>query len=145
MAIYSLATSAAVGVNGTALWEIRTTSTDQANLVEIGFANGTDITPSAEQLAIGTPAARGVTPTSPVTFLGEDPGSPTGTVQAATAWGTGPTAPANFLRRQRDFHFMYVVWTFPRGFLMAVSSSFVLWTVTGGTSVTQQFWAAVDE
>ena len=144
MAIYSIADVATPASSGSPLWEIRTASTDAALVLEAGISNGADITPSAELFGFGVPAARGITPTSPKTALTEQLG-PTGTVTTATAWGTAPTAPTNFLRRQRHFHFMSTQWTFPRGFLMAISTSLVFWTVTVGTATAQQVYVVVDE
>jgi hypothetical protein len=145
VAIYSIADVATPGGNGSCLWEVRTTSTDRAALVEIGMGNAVDITPSASIFKLGRPAARGVTPTTPLTVLAEDENGPAGTVQTAQAWTTAPTAPANFFRIFRNFHFNMVDWVFPAGLLMAVSASFVLWTSTGGTATAHQVFAAVDE
>ena len=145
MAIYSIADQATPSGSGAALWEIRTTATDRAALVELGMSNATDITPSAEIFKIGRPAARGITPTTPLTVLAEDENAPVGTVQTAKAWATGPTAPANFFRIFRNFHFNAIQWVFPLGLLMAVSASFVIWISTVGTATAHEVYVAVDE
>lgn len=54
---------------------------------------------TASTFGIGFPAAKGITPTTPVTSLIEMPGTDVVTVQTAVAWGTGPTVPGNFYRR----------------------------------------------
>jgi hypothetical protein len=51
------------------------------------------VTAAATVIGIGTPAAIGVTPTSPQTFLREDTADQTAVTTAAVAWGTGPTVP----------------------------------------------------
>lgn len=145
VAIFSIADIATPASSGSALWEIRTSSSNQALILEIGLSNAADITPSAEIFGFGVPAARGVTPTSPKTVLPEDTGGPAGTVQTATAWTTAPTAPTTFLRRQKHFHFMFTQWAFPRGITMPVSASLVLWTLTVGTATAHNVYVVDDE
>ena len=141
MATYSLG---AVTVNvtaGTCAWEIRTAATDRALLYEIGWALGIGATGAGPD-GIGRPAAIGVTPTSPLTFQAENPADPASTVTAATAWGTGPTAPTSFLRRFKPRSGLQVA-TFPRGLLIPVSGSIVLWNISG--AIAADVWAYVDE
>lgn len=106
----------------------RTTSTDRATILEVG---ATLTAATASTYGIGRPAAIGITPTTPVTWLAEDAGAPAGTVQTALAWGTGPTVPANFFRRWNlpatiGAGFLF---TFPRGLIIAVSQELVLWNI----------------
>jgi len=144
VAVYSLAQQAAsIGASGTALWELRTSSTNRVALSEIGFSG--NFATSADTFGFGRPAAIGVTPTSPVTWLAEDAGAPAGTLQGALAWGTSPTAPAQFFRLARVFGAFVVQWAFPRGLLVGVSNSVVLWTVTLGATTTVDLYAAGDE
>ncbi len=128
MAIYSIARRTTGVTTGTAAEEMRTASTDRPYLMEVGvyLAAGT-----ASTYGLGRPAAIGVTPTSPVTVLAEDPAHPAGTVTTALAWATGPTAPTDFFRR---IGFpatigVGVVWIFPRGLVVAISSSIVIWNL----------------
>ena len=126
MAIYSLANLTTAGTTGAAALELRTAASDRAALMEMA---ATLNAATASTYSIGRPAAIGVTPTSPITVLAEDSGSPAGTAQTALAWGTGPTAPTNFFRRWNlpatiGAGFSFV---FPRGLIIAVSSSIVLW------------------
>jgi hypothetical protein len=144
MARYSFATTTTGFTAATAAWEIFTTASDRALLLEIGWSK--TVSPaSAWTFGIGRPAAIGVTPTSPVTFLAEDPASPAGTVESALAWGTGPTAPANFFKRDRFFHrkFQIMSWIFPNGVIIAVSKSIVLWNIA--TSEAAEVYAVVNE
>ena len=126
MAIYSLGVLTTGTANATAAWEIRTTSTDRSALLELGFFLNAA---TASIVGFGRPAAIGVTPTSPVTFVAEDSAAPAGTVTSALAWGTGPTVPANFNRRVGIGATIGngIIWTFPRGYIIPVSSSVVLW------------------
>lgn len=144
MAVYSLSQqAAAIGASGTALWELRTASTDRAAIYELGLSGSFPTT--SDVFGIGRPAAIGITPTTPVTWLAEDSGASVGTVQGALAWATGPTVPANFFRRIRVFGTMIVQFAFPRGLAVNVSSSVVVWTITLGTTTTVDLYAAGDE
>jgi hypothetical protein len=102
---------------------------------------------TASQYALGRPAAIGVTPTAPVDFLPDDPADPTvaGLVQSALAWATGPTAPAAFPRRISTPATIGsgVIWTFPRGYMIPVSSSLVLWNLAANGVV--DAYAVVEE
>ena len=128
MSIYSLSNRTTGVTSATAGLEIRTASTDRPRVMEIGIFLAAA---TASTYGIGRPAAIGVTPTAPVTVLAEDPGDATGTVQTALAWGTGPTVPANFFRRIALPATIGtgVIFTFPRGLLIAVSSALVLWNI----------------
>jgi len=115
--------------SASAAWEIRTGSTPgRVRILEIGiFLQAA----TASDYGLGRPAAIGVTPTSPQDFLVEDPNDviATGVLQSALAWGTAPTVPANFFRRI-SFPATIgsgVIWTFPRGLVIPVSSGLVLW------------------
>lgn len=117
--------------SATAAWEIRTGATPgRARLMELGlFLTAA----TASDYGLGRPAAIGVTPTTPVDFLPEDPNDvvASGVIQGSLAWGTGPTVPANFFRRV-SFPATVgsgVIWTFPRGLVIPVSSSLVLWNI----------------
>jgi len=142
MAIYSVANRTSGVTSATATQEIRTAAADRAAIMEIGL---TINAATASVFGLGTPAAIGVTPTAPVTVLAEDTGSPAGTVTTALAWATGPTVPANFFRRVSLPATIGagIIWTFPRGLMIAISSSKVLWNiVTGSVADT---WVVVDE
>jgi hypothetical protein len=86
---------------------------------------------TASTFGIGRPQAIGITPTSPVTWIAEDPGEPAGTAQSALAWGTGPTIPVQFFRRIALPATIGtgIIWTFPRGLIIPVSSSMILWNL----------------
>ena len=122
---------------GTAAWEIRTGATPgRAKLMELGvFLNAA----TASLFGLGRPAAIGITPTSPVDFAQEDPANAlaSGVLQSALAWGTGPTVPTVFLRRigLPATIGAGVIWTFPKGIVIPVSDSLVLWNLGSNGAV----------
>jgi hypothetical protein len=61
------------------------------------------------------------------------------------AWGTAPTAPTNFLRRVTLPATIGagIIWTFPRGLVIPVSSSIVIWNI--GTNSVADIWIVIDE
>lgn len=129
MAIYSLANLTTNTTIANATLEVRTTATDRGKVMELA---ATLNAATASTFGVGRPAAIGVTPTSPITVLAEDSGSPAGTVTTALAWGTGPTVPVNFFRRWNlpatiGAGFSFV---FPFGLTIAVSNSIVLWNIS---------------
>ena len=134
MAIYSLGVLTTGTTSATAAWEIRTASTDRIYILELGFFMNAA---TASTYGFGRPAAIGVTPTSPVTLIAEDPAAPAGTAQSALAWGTGPTAPTAFHRRVNTPATIGtgIIWTFPRAFIVPVSSSVVLWNLATNGAV----------
>jgi hypothetical protein len=141
MAIYSLAQRTTNFTIAQACWELRTTSTDRVAVLEIGFITNTA---TAQTIGLGRPAAQGVTPVN-VTFLAEDSASPAATTVASLSWGTSPTVPANFFRRVSlpATAGAGIIWTFPRGLIVPVSASLVLWNITA--SVAADVWCVVDE
>lgn len=131
MAVYSLGQQAAsIPASGSAIWEIRSSSTAKPKLYQISLTSLFQT--SGDTFGIGRPAAIGVTPTSPVTWLADNPASPASTVQSALAWGTGPTVPANFFRRFREFGSTYYSAYFIGGLTIGASSSVVVWVITQG-------------
>jgi hypothetical protein len=120
-----------VTVSNTA-WTILTGATPgRARVLEIGIFLAAA---TASTFGLGRPAVVGVTPTTPVDFLPEDPADvvATGIVQGALAWGTLPTAPANFFRRVSLPATIGtgVIWTFPKGLTIGVSGNLVVYNIT---------------
>ena len=120
-----------VTVSNTA-WTILTGATPgRSRVLEIGVFLAAA---TASTFGLGRPAALGITPTTPVDFLPEDPNDvrATGIVQAALAWGTLPTAPTQFLRRISLPATIGtgVIWTFPRGLVIPVSSNLVVYNIS---------------
>lgn len=111
--------------------------------MEIGLSQ---VAATAGVFGIGRPAAIGVTPTTPITWLDEQDGNgPVGLTTSALAWGTGPTVPANFLRRIACPATIGagVIFTFPRGLGLPVSGSIVIWIIA--TAPVCDVWGCVDE
>ena len=144
MARYTLGVRTSGVGSGAAGWEIRTSANVRARLIEFGVFLAAA---TASTFGLGRPAAIGVTPTSPVDFQPEDPADPTvaSQVQSALAWGTGPTAPTNFLRRISLPATIGtgIIWTWQNGLVIPASSSLVLWNLAAnGVS---DAYAIIDE
>jgi hypothetical protein len=140
----SLGVRTSSGTDASAAWEIRTGATPgRVKVLEIGIFLAAA---TASVFGIGRPAAIGITPTSPVDLLNEDTADviASGSVQSALAWGTGPTVPVSFLRRVSLPATIGtgVIWTFPEGLVIPVSSSLVLWNL--GTNAVVDAYAVVD-
>lgn len=143
MGIYSLAQRTTATAAASASWELRTTSGNKPRLMELGVSQ---VTAVAGVYGIGRPAAIGITPTTPQTFLDEsDGGGPVGNSTAALAWGTGPTVPANFFRRFACPATIGAgaILTFPRGLGIPISASIVIWIIA--TAPVCDVWGVVDE
>lgn len=142
MSAYSLGVRTSSGTTGAAAWEIRSASTDRLRIMEIGIFLAAA---TASTYGLGRPAAIGITPTSPVTLLAEDFADPPATGTSALAWGTGPTVPAAFLRRVSLPATVGsgIIWTFPKGLVIPVSSSLVLWNLA--TNGVVDAYAVIDE
>ena len=142
MAIYAIARRTTNVTSGQSAHTIYTTSTDRGVLLEAGLFMGAA---TASTYSLGRPAAAGITPTSPVLLLAEDPASPAATINSALAWSTSPTNPTNDLRRWASPATLGtgVIFTFPRGLLIAVSTNFVLQNLATNGVVDSYF--VVDE
>ena len=128
MPIYSLARRTTNVTDANPCLEIITPAAYKAKIMEIGLFLAAA---TASTFGLGRPAAIGVTPTSPVIVLPEDPASPVGHVTTALAWATPPTVPANFFRRISLPATVGtgVIWTFPRGLIIPISFSVVIWNL----------------
>lgn len=122
---------------GVCAWEIRTGATPgRAKLLEIGV---TLTTATATTLGLGFPQAIGVTPTSPVDFEPEDPNDVLATevIQSSLAWATPPTIPTEY-RRITSIQGTIgagVIWTFPKGLIIPVSNSIILWNLASNSAL----------
>lgn len=129
MAVYSMARRTTNVTIANPCIEIIAGATIRVKIVEISIILGAA---TASEFGIGRPAAIGVTPTAPVTFLPEDINDPTGVITCALAWATPPTIPANFLRRCSIAGAVGagIVFPFPRGLFIEASKSVVIWNVS---------------
>lgn len=100
---------------------------------------GTLVTAAATVIGLGRPAAIGLTPTTPLTALPDDAGLPTGATTGATAWGTGPTIPTQFLRRVALPATIGANWLWEWDkndeLIIVPSFSVVLWNILGGATL----------
>ena len=143
MSISSLALRTTTFTTTTAAnWELRTGSTNRPKVLEISYINAT--TATAQSIGLGRPQAIGITPVN-VLFQADDPGDPASVQNASLSWGTSPTVPLIFHRRWSGAATVGVgiVWTFPRGLVVPISSSLVLWNIT--TTVAADVNCALDE
>lgn len=143
MALYSLATLTTNVTTAAATSELRTAASPRVAVREVGITLNAA---TATTIGLGRPAAIGITPTSPVTLLAQDPADSAATSTHALAWGTGPTVPANFFRRVALPATIGagIIWTFgPRELVIAVSAAMVLWNILGGSAL--NIWWTVEE
>ncbi len=124
-----------------ACWELRTASTNRPKVLEISIIQ---VTGTAQSLGLGRPQAIGITPVN-VLFQADDPGDPASIQNASLSWGTSPTVPLIFHRRWNSAATIGVgiVWTFPRGLVVPISSSLVIWNIT--TALACDVNCALDE
>jgi hypothetical protein len=146
MALYGLAQRTTSSTIATAAQEIRSTSANKPRMLEYGLSQ---VSAGAATYGIGRPTAIGVSPTGPVTFVDEGDGNaPAAQTTACVAWGTGPQAPTFFNRRFNSNSTTVgagVIFIFPRGMAIPLSSSIVLWNISGASSLYCDVYAVVDE
>lgn len=143
MAIYSVANRTTNTTTGNACLEVIASANTAYTMLELGLMINAA---TATALGFGSPGAKGVTPTSPVTLLAEDLGNTsTGLTTTALAWGTGPTIPTNYYRRCTlpGTIGAGVIWTFPRGIRVLKNTSLILWNLS--TTSAFDVWVVVDE
>lgn len=110
----------------------RNGATGRVRTMEIGIIQATA---TAQSLGYGIPQALAVTPAD-VTFLRDDPADPASLVISTISWATSPTVPTAFKRRWNSAATVGVgiIWTFPRGMVMAISSANVIWNITAAVA-----------
>lgn len=114
-----------VTTTGAACLEIITDAQEPFLLTEMRIT-----VPTISTFGLGFPAVAGITPTSPVLLLPEHfrPTPPAAGTTVATAWGTGPTIPAYFFRREATTT-EAIVWDFGRGLLIPAGVTLVVWNL----------------
>ncbi len=142
MAIYSLALNSTVTTIAASAMDILAVSTNSPRIMEIGASLGAA---TASTYGIGR-AANTPVQTSGVALLQENPNDPTGNTKAAVAWSTAPTVPANFFRRITLPATIGagVIWTFPRGLMLAASAAMEFWNIATNSASVNVHWV-VDE
>lgn len=142
MAIYSLGQRTTTFTATTAACiEWRSAASVRPKVLEISYISATA---TAQSIGLGRPQAIGVTPVN-VLFQADDPSDPAATSAGSLSWATSPTVPLIFHRRWNGAATIGVgiVWTFPRGLVIPVSSSLVLWNIT--TTVASDVNCVLDE
>ena len=131
-----------IGTGSAASVEIIGSATKRTKIIEVV---GHDIAGSAPNRGFGRPGAAGVTPTViPLTFDNKSDGEFAKTTLASAWGGTAPTVPTIFHRRWcGNGGGSSIIFTFPRGFILPISGTAVVWNTS---SSTQGWWhIVVDE
>ena len=142
MAIASLAQRTTTFTATTAACvEWRTTAGVKATVLEIGYMSATA---TAQQIGLGRPQAIGVTPVN-VLFQRDDSADPACVTAGSLSWATSPTVPLIYHRRANFAAALGagILWTFPRGLRIPVSSSLVIWNIS--TTVASDVHCVIDE
>ena len=124
----SVARRTSDGTTGAAAWELIAPATRAISVREILVILAAA---TASTFGLGRPAAKGITPTAPVLNLDEQGSIDPLTTSTAIAWGTGPTAPAQFYRRTSFPAVIssFTLWTFPNGLIVPAGLTLVLWNL----------------
>jgi hypothetical protein len=123
--------------------EIRTTAAVRATVLELSLLSGNA---TLANIGLGRPQAIGVTPGGTSTFVRDEPGAPVCVTTTALSWATSPTVPLVFMRRFSCTAVgAGVIWTFPRGLTIPVSSSLVTWNITAVTTTGMDINVVIDE
>lgn len=142
MAIYSLALNTTVTTTGAGAMDCRAAATNRPAVMEVSINLGAA---TASTYGLGRAATPG-TQTSPVLVLAEDPGDPAGVTGCAVAWSVAPTVPTQFNRRVALPATIGsgIIWTFPRGLVLAVSTNLIVWNLATNSASTNVHFV-VDE
>lgn len=122
-------------------YELRTPASVRARLLELSIVSATA---TVQSLGLGRPGAIGVTPVN-VLFQTDDPGDPASVLNYSLSWATSPTAPTIYHRRWNGAATIGVgvVWTFPAGLVIPISSSIVVHNISA--SIANDVSAVCDE
>ncbi len=133
MAIQSQAARTSGLTIANANFGIYTPATVRAALLEYGMIQATG---TAQSISLGRPSTLG-TQTGPVLFQQDDPGDPASVVNGHITWSVQPGVPTIPHRRWNSAatNGVGVIWTFPRGLVIAASSAIVGWNVTAAVAM----------
>lgn len=143
MAIYSLALRSSNFTISQACVQWLAPATVRPKVLEISFINS--VTATAQQIGLGRPQALAASPGTTSSFQADDPGDPASVMTGSLTFGTSPTVPLVFHRRWGGAATIGVgiVWTFPRGLVIPVSSGLVIWNIT--TTLAADINCVLDE
>lgn len=143
MAISSLALrTTTFTATTTANVEYRTAAAGRCKILEFSFIS--QGTATAQSIGLGRPQAIGVTPVN-VLFQRDEVADPASVTNGSLSWATSPTVPLIMHRKWSCAATVGVgvVWSFPRGLTIPISSSIVCWNVA--TTVAADVNCVVDE
>ena len=142
MAIYSLSLNTTVTTTGAAAMDIRASAANSPRIMEVGLNL---LTATASTYGLGR-SGNTPTQTSPVLVQAENPSDPAGLTGCAVAWSVAPTVPTQFFRRVSlpATAGAGVIWTFPRGLILAAAGTMLLWNLATNSASTNA-WVVVDE
>jgi hypothetical protein len=140
--IYSIAQRTSNVTSGAASHTILTAASSRIALLEAGVFMGAA---TASQYGLGRPAADGVTAGTKSLFQAEDVAAPASVTNGVLTWTTSPTSPAVLFRRWSSPATIGtgVIWTFPRGLVVAASTNLALQNLATNGVVDSYF--VIDE
>lgn len=142
MAIASLFIRTQTVASGNPGWQLITASTARATLLELFLVTASAGVAGA--IALGRPATLG-TNSGLAPFQRDEPAAPACVSSATVSWSVNPTIPVWF-HRQWSYPAAIgngIIWTFPRGLIVPISSSIVLWNVQANANI--EVNAVIDE
>ncbi len=142
MSIYSLALNTTVTTTGAAAMDLKAGASLTPSIMEVGINLGAA---TASTYGLGR-SGNVPTQTGAVLLQAEDPSKPACASGCAVAWSVAPTVPAQQLRRVALPATIGagVIWTFPRGLKLAVSTAMLLWNLAVNSANTNAWWV-IDE
>lgn len=140
MAIYSLSQNSTVTTTGAAANDLKSSSACAPRIMEVGVNLGAA---TASTYGLGR-SGNVPTQTSPVLLQAENPNDPAAQSGCAVAWSVAPTVPTQFFRRVSLPATIGsgIIWTFPRGLILAVTSSMLLWNLATNSASVNAWWVA---
>jgi hypothetical protein len=131
--------------SGVAVLEIIASAVSSFKLLELGI---TINSATASVFAVGVPAAKGITPTSPGAVQNINTlDTATTNTTTALAWGTGPTSPTTFIKRVSLGAYAGAgrvwEWRSDGGLIVPKNTSIVVWAI--GTVSVADIEICIDE
>lgn len=142
MPVGSLALNTTVTTTGAAAMDLKSAATLRPAIMEVGINL---ITATLSTYGLGR-SGNVPTQTSPVLLQAEDPGEQAFLTGAAVAWSVAPTVPTQQLRRVGlpATAGAGIIWTFPRGLILAVSTSMLIWNLATNSASMNAHWVAFE-
>lgn len=138
MSIYSLSLNTTIVTSGQAAMDLKSGASVVPAIMEIGINLGIN---TASTYSLGR-SGNVPTQSTPTLLQAEDPAAVACASGCATTWSVAPTVPAQFLRRV-DLPAAIgagVIWTFPRGLKLAVSTAMLIWNSATNANDCNVWW-----